>query len=118
MYIFIRCLDSRSRAPFGSERSASVPYMLSARSTGRSVIGLSQFWASAIGKARCPKSFLEKCRIACCNFRRPERKGRPMSLQLPVSIEQYVQIANSGALEAVPECFAPDAIVHDEGQTY
>jgi SnoaL-like domain len=41
-----------------------------------------------------------------------------MSLQLPVPLEHYIQIENSGALEAVPECFAPDAIVHDEGQTY
>src|SRR6266576_183689 len=45
-------------------------------------------------------------------------KGRPMSLQLPVPIERYVQIANSGTPEGVPECFAPDAIVRDEGQTY
>ena len=41
-----------------------------------------------------------------------------MSFQLPAPIEHYVQIENSGALEAVPECFAPDAIVHDEGRTY
>jgi hypothetical protein len=41
-----------------------------------------------------------------------------MSIQLPAAIEQYIQIANSGALEAVPECFAADAIVRDEGQTY
>jgi SnoaL-like domain len=41
-----------------------------------------------------------------------------MSLQLPVSVEQYIQIANSGTPEAVPECFAADAIVRDEGQTY
>jgi hypothetical protein len=41
-----------------------------------------------------------------------------MSLQLPAPIEHYVRIANSGALETVPECFAPDAIVHDEGHTY
>ena len=41
-----------------------------------------------------------------------------MSLQLPVPIERYIQIANSGTPEAVPECFAPDAIVRDEGQTY
>jgi hypothetical protein len=41
-----------------------------------------------------------------------------MSLQLPVPIERYVQIANSGTPEAAPECFAPDAIVRDEGQTY
>jgi hypothetical protein len=41
-----------------------------------------------------------------------------MPLQLPVSIERYVQIANSDTPEAVPECFAADAIVRDEGQTY
>jgi len=41
-----------------------------------------------------------------------------MSIQLPIPIERYVQIANSGTPEAVPECFASDAIVHDEGQTY
>jgi hypothetical protein len=41
-----------------------------------------------------------------------------MSLQLPVPIERYIQTANSGALEAVPECFAADAIVRDEGQIY
>jgi hypothetical protein len=41
-----------------------------------------------------------------------------MSIQLPDPIERYVQIANSGTPEAVPECFAADAIVRDEGQTY
>ena len=41
-----------------------------------------------------------------------------MSLQLPVPIERYIQIANSDTPEAVRECFAPDAIVRDEGQTY
>ena len=41
-----------------------------------------------------------------------------MSIQLPDPIDRYVQIANSGTAEAAPECFAPDAIVRDEGQTY
>jgi hypothetical protein len=41
-----------------------------------------------------------------------------MSIQLPAPIEQYIQIANSGTPEAVPECFAADAIVRDEGRTY
>ena len=41
-----------------------------------------------------------------------------MSLQLPASIERYIQIANSDTPDAAPECFAPDAIVRDEGQTY
>jgi hypothetical protein len=41
-----------------------------------------------------------------------------MSLQLPAPIERYLQIANSGTPEAAPECFATDAIVRDEGQTY
>jgi hypothetical protein len=41
-----------------------------------------------------------------------------MSIQLPTPIEHYIQIANSGTPEAASECFAPDAIVYDEGQTY
>jgi hypothetical protein len=41
-----------------------------------------------------------------------------MPVQLPDPIERYVQIANSGTPEAAAECFAPDATVHDEGQTY
>ena len=41
-----------------------------------------------------------------------------MSIQVPAPIEHYIQIENSGALEAVPECFATDAIVRDEGQTF
>src|SRR5882757_910177 len=41
-----------------------------------------------------------------------------MSIQLPVPIERYVQIANSGTPAALRECFAADAVVHDEGQTY
>jgi hypothetical protein len=41
-----------------------------------------------------------------------------MSIQLPDPIDRYVQIANSGTAEAAPVCFAPDAIVHDEGQIY
>jgi hypothetical protein len=41
-----------------------------------------------------------------------------MSIQLPAPIEQYIQIANSGTPEAAPQCFAADAIVRDEGQTY
>ena len=41
-----------------------------------------------------------------------------MSIQLPNPIERYIEIANSGTPEAVAECFAADAIVHDEGQTY
>ena len=41
-----------------------------------------------------------------------------MSIQLPDPIERYVQIVNSGTPEAASECFARDAIVHDEGQTY
>lgn len=41
-----------------------------------------------------------------------------MAIQLPATIEQYVQIENYGALERVPECFATDAIVRDEGETY
>jgi hypothetical protein len=41
-----------------------------------------------------------------------------MSIQLPVPVERYVQIANSGTAEAASECFGPDAAVYDEGRTY
>jgi len=41
-----------------------------------------------------------------------------MSIQLPIPIERYVHIANSGTAEAASECFAADAAVYDEGQTY
>jgi hypothetical protein len=41
-----------------------------------------------------------------------------MSIQLPAPVERYVQTANSGTAEAASECFAPDATVYDEGQTY
>ena len=41
-----------------------------------------------------------------------------MSIQLPYPIEHYIRIENSGALEAVPDCFTADAIVHDEGQIF
>src|SRR5712671_2525091 len=46
------------------------------------------------------------------------RNQAVMSIQLPAPIEHYIQIENSGALEAVPKCFAPDAVVRDEGQTF
>ena len=39
-------------------------------------------------------------------------------LHLPVASQPYVEIANSDTPEAASECFAPDAIVRDEGQTY
>jgi hypothetical protein len=41
-----------------------------------------------------------------------------VSIQLPIPIERYVQIANSGKAEAASECFAPDATVYDEGETH
>jgi hypothetical protein len=41
---------------------------------------------------------------------------KTMSVRLPAPIELYTQIENSSALEGVPECFAPDAIVHDEAR--
>ena len=41
-----------------------------------------------------------------------------MSIQLPTPIDRYVQTVNSGTAEAASECFARDAIVRDEGQTY
>lgn len=41
-----------------------------------------------------------------------------MSLDLPLPIDLYVQIENSGDVDALSACFASDATVHDEGRTY
>jgi SnoaL-like domain len=49
---------------------------------------------------------------------RDTMKEKTMSIHLPTPIERYVHISNSGIAEAAGECFAPDATVYDEGQTY
>jgi len=41
-----------------------------------------------------------------------------MPIQLPPPIELYVKAENSGEVEALSECFAPDATVRDEKRTY
>ena len=41
-----------------------------------------------------------------------------MSIHLPPPIELYVRVENSGDVEALSECFAPNATVRDEGHTY
>jgi len=41
-----------------------------------------------------------------------------MSIHLPLPIELYVNIENSGDIEALSECFAADATVRDEGGIY
>ena len=41
-----------------------------------------------------------------------------MSIRLPAAIDRYVKAENSGDVEALAECFAPDAVVRDEGRTY
>jgi hypothetical protein len=41
-----------------------------------------------------------------------------MSIHLPSPIDLYVKIANSGDVEALSECFASNATVRDEGQSY
>ena len=41
-----------------------------------------------------------------------------MSIQLPSPIALYVKLANAGDTETLSECFAPNAIVRDEGHTY
>jgi hypothetical protein len=41
-----------------------------------------------------------------------------MSVSLPSPIDLYVRIENSGDVEALSECFTPNATVHDEGHTY
>ena len=37
---------------------------------------------------------------------------------LPSAIDLYVRAENSGDVELLSECFAPDAIVRDEARTY
>ena len=41
-----------------------------------------------------------------------------MPITLPPAIDRYVRVENSGDVEGLSECFAPDATVHDEGRTY
>lgn len=41
-----------------------------------------------------------------------------MAIHLPHPIDLYVQLENSGAVEALSDCFTPDAVVRDEGHTY
>jgi SnoaL-like domain len=41
-----------------------------------------------------------------------------MSIQLPPPIALYVQLENVGDTATLSECFAPNAIVRDEGHTY
>ena len=41
-----------------------------------------------------------------------------MSIHLPRPIDLYVMAENSGDVEALSECFSPDATVRDEGRTY
>jgi hypothetical protein len=41
-----------------------------------------------------------------------------MSIHLPRPIDLYIKAENSGDVEALSECFAPDATVRDEGRTY
>ena len=41
-----------------------------------------------------------------------------MSIQLPPPIARYVQLENAGDTATLATCFAPNAIVRDEGRTY
>jgi len=41
-----------------------------------------------------------------------------MSMHLPAAIAHYVNAENSGDLDSLSGCFAPDATVRDEGSIY
>ena len=41
-----------------------------------------------------------------------------MSIRLPAAIAQYLDAENSGDLSALADCFAPAAVVRDEGGTH
>jgi hypothetical protein len=49
-------------------------------------------------------------------MQKPE--GGTMSIQLPPPVDLYVQLENAGDAEKLSACFAPNAIVRDEGRTY
>jgi hypothetical protein len=40
----------------------------------------------------------------------------PMSAQLPAVLERYFAAQNAHDTDALVACFAPDAVVHDEGE--
>src|SRR5712691_9085403 len=64
------------------------------------------------------------CQVRHLLFRAllPFAKVRPilrgMSIHLPPAIDLYVKAENSGQVQALSECFAPNATVRDEGRTY
>jgi hypothetical protein len=39
-------------------------------------------------------------------------------MHLPAAIDLYIKAENAGDVESLSECFAPNAIVHDEAHTY
>ena len=41
-----------------------------------------------------------------------------MEMKLPRSIETYFHAANSHDSQLIEDCFAEDAVVHDEGEVY
>ena len=41
-----------------------------------------------------------------------------MPIQLPPSIELYIKAENTGDADFLTQCFAPDAVVHDEGRVH
>jgi hypothetical protein len=41
-----------------------------------------------------------------------------MVLHLPHAIERYIDLENSGNVDALDECFTSNAVVRDEGHTY
>ena len=41
-----------------------------------------------------------------------------MSIHLPPPIDLYLMAENSGDVDSLSECFAPNATVRDEGHTY
>jgi hypothetical protein len=41
-----------------------------------------------------------------------------MSLDMPQSVARYFESEKSADTDVIPECFAQDAVVHDEGRTF
>jgi hypothetical protein len=44
------------------------------------------------------------------------RVGTPMTLNLPIVLQRYFEAQNAHDIEAMVACFAPDAVVRDDGR--
>src|SRR5580765_7090840 len=46
------------------------------------------------------------------------QRGSEMAIELPPTIERFIDASNARDLEAAVDCFAEEAVVEDEGRTH